>query len=142
MPTLEVILEKIESLRRCLLRIEEKAKLGKIYFLDNLDAQDVVVLNLERSVQLCVDMAAHIVARDEFSVAPNSMSESFQRLQGFGIVSEQQATRMIKAVGFRNLAVHEYAELDPEIVFKVATEHLDDFRSFVAAILIYLERSG
>jgi uncharacterized protein YutE (UPF0331/DUF86 family) len=45
------------------------------------------------------------------------------------------AERMTKAVGFRNTALHAYQAIDWEIVFRIATEHLDDFRAFSRQIL-------
>lgn len=35
----------------------------------------------------------------------------------------------------RNTAVHAYQEIDWEIVFRIATDHLDDFRAFSRQIL-------
>jgi uncharacterized protein YutE (UPF0331/DUF86 family) len=42
---------------------------------------------------------------------------------------------MGKAVGFRNTAVHAYQEIDWEIVYRIITEHLSDFRDFSRQIL-------
>ena len=58
-----VIKTKLESLRKCLDRIEAKkpGTLGDL--LQDIDIQDIIALNLERSVQLCVDIANHIFYR-------------------------------------------------------------------------------
>ena len=42
-------------------------------------------------------------------------------------------------VGFRNIAIHEYKQLDEEIVRDVIENHLGDIKEFVRAI-INLER--
>jgi len=38
------------------------------------------------------------------------------------------------AVGFRNVAVHNYQAIDWEVVHKISYERLDDFREFAGAI--------
>jgi uncharacterized protein YutE (UPF0331/DUF86 family) len=40
-----------------------------------------------------------------------------------------------KAVGFRNIVVHNYQEIDWEIVFNICHHKLDDFRAFAQAIV-------
>jgi len=42
------------------------------------------------------------------------------------------------AVGFRNVAVHAYDEIDYAIVFSICTKHLDDFRAFARQIMAAL----
>ncbi|MCK5852244.1 DUF86 domain-containing protein [bacterium] len=41
---------------------------------------------------------------------------------------------MIKAVGFRNIAVHTYQDIDWEIVYSIVTKNLDDFVEFAKQI--------
>lgn len=43
--------------------------------------------------------------------------------------------------GFRNVLVHGYAAVDPEIVQDVVANRLDDLLSFVAAIRARLARA-
>lgn len=53
----EVIEQKLESLRRCLQRIETKCPAAAETLAADFDLQDIVALNLSRAVQLCVDIA-------------------------------------------------------------------------------------
>ncbi len=41
---------------------------------------------------------------------------------------------MIKAVGFRNVAVHTYQNIDWEIVYSIVTKNLTDFVDFAKII--------
>ena len=52
-----------------------------------------------------------------------------------GVISVDQAMRMKKAVGFRNIAVHNYEAIDWEITHAIATRHLSDFAAFAAAVV-------
>lgn len=131
----ELVLEKkIDSILRYLERIEGRIPEHKQQFLDDLDAQDVIVLNLTRIIQLCVDIAMHMIANTNIE-APQTMSESFDKLERLKIVDENIADKMKKSVGFRNIAVHNYNELDLDLTFDIASKHIGDFRKFVKQIV-------
>ncbi|MFT4177990.1 MAG: hypothetical protein QM612_00780 [Thermomonas sp.] len=57
-----IIERKLDSLQRCLARLHTKAPANVEQLRGDIDLQDVLVLNLSRAVQLCVDMAAHVIA--------------------------------------------------------------------------------
>jgi len=67
----EVIEQKLESLRRCVLRIQDKCPPSAEGLVDDVDLQDILSLNLSRAVQLCVDISAHIIARKSIPPAIN-----------------------------------------------------------------------
>ena len=79
----EIIYSKIESLGRCVDRVKSKTPDNRHDLTDDLDRQDIIVLNLERAVQLSVDIAAHLVAELQ-QPAPMSMAE------GFGMLCQQR----------------------------------------------------
>lgn len=128
-----IINKKLDSLYRCIKRIEEKCPADTSELKQNIDLQDVIVLNLSRAVQLCVDIAAHSLTNSSQPV-PNTMSETFQRLAEQHLIGTDLADRLKKSVGFRNLAVHNYHDLNWDIVFAVAAKHLGDFREFAQKV--------
>jgi len=75
-----VLAKKIDSILRCLNRIEQRLPKTAVDFFQDFDAQDVVVLNLTRAIQLSVDIATHIIACKN-DVLPRTMSEAFVCLQ-------------------------------------------------------------
>lgn len=129
-----VLDSKIESLRRCIARVQSKCPTSLTALEADIDTQDVIVLNLSRAVQLCVDMAMHRLADSE-APTPQTMGESFVLLAKQGIIDTALCARMRSAVGFRNLAVHNYDTINWAVVFTIATTHLDDFRAFAKAML-------
>ncbi|MBP7865811.1 MAG: DUF86 domain-containing protein [Acidobacteria bacterium] len=130
----DVTLAKLESLERCLRRLEVKRPEHVEELTDDLDRQDILAVNLERAVQLCVDLAAMRIA-DGGVPAPETMGEAFAVLRDTGVLSAVVADRMMKAVAFRNIAVHAYRRIDWEIVFAIVHHHLEDFRAFSREIL-------
>ncbi|MHC4886715.1 MAG: type VII toxin-antitoxin system HepT family RNase toxin [Planctomycetota bacterium] len=129
-----VVANKLESLRRCVVRIESKVPDSAEALKKDVDCQDILSINLERAVQVCVDISSHIVATTELP-APATMGEGFDQLAELGVISSELAVRMRKAVGFRNLSVHAYDEIDWEIVFSIVTKHLSDFTAYARAIV-------
>lgn len=128
-----VIEQKLESLRRCVQRIEEKRPADVGELLKDADRQDIIALNLTRAVQLCVDIGAHILA-DLETKPPNTMGETFDKLAEAAVISMQVAQRLRKAVGFRNIAIHNYEAVDWRIVHSICHTRLDDFKAFARAV--------
>lgn len=102
-----LIYDKIESLRRCIARVESRRPEQLDILLTDLDSQDILSLNLTRAVQLCVDIAMHVIASTNQPI-PETMAESFDRLHDLRILSSDLAERLKRAVGFRNVAIHNY----------------------------------
>ena len=124
-----ILAEKLESLRRCIARIEQRRVDSADTLASDVDTQDILALNLTRAVQLCVDAAVHVLAETE-QPAPATMGEAFELLAREQIVPEDLALRMRSAVGFRNLAVHAYHRIDWEIVHRLTHDGVEDLRAF------------
>ena len=103
----EVVEAKLDSLRHCVQRIRDKTPNSAQVLEGNDDIQDIISVNLERSVHQSVDFASHIIA-DSDEDAPTTMGSSFDGLRRIGIITEELAAQLKKAVGFRNIAVHAY----------------------------------
>lgn len=129
----QLIQEKIESLRRCIKRIETKRPEQFEELENNLDLQDILSVNLERAVQMCVDIAAHILSQTE-SEPPETMAKIFELLENKKIIRSSTALSMKKAVGFRNIAVHNYKKINWEIVYNICHQKINDFKTFAREI--------
>lgn len=137
----EVLTAKLESLRRCVARVKSTVPPTAEQLKEDIDAQDIVSLNLVRAVQVCTDIAAHLVADRECAV-PDTMAGCFEALSCLGILSEPLAASMKRAVGFRNLSVHAYDMLDWDLVHAIATGRLDDFAGFARSVEVCLDQDA
>lgn len=129
-----VVNEKLESLRRCVQRIETKCPASPRELIADADLQDILALNLTRAVQLCVDVAAHVLSRLDVPI-PGTMGETFDALTVAKVLPAELAARMKRAVGFRNIAVHNYRAIDWEIVHGICRRNLDDFKTFATIVV-------
>ena len=129
-----VIEHRLESLRRCIARVESRRPSAVEVLQADADLQDILSVNLERAVQLCVDIANHLIAASE-ARPPSSMGEAFEILSDEGVLPPELAQRMKKAVGFRNIAVHAYQRIDWAIVFDISHHRLHDFEEFARRVV-------
>lgn len=133
----EVVEQKLESLRRCLQRIETRCPVMAETLLADFDLQDIVSLNLSRAVQLCVDIGAHLIAGMNVE-PPGTMGQTFDILAQAALLPENLALSLKKAVGFRNIAIHNYDAINWYIVHSIAKNHLTDFSEFAKAVAVRL----
>lgn len=135
----QLIEQKLESLRRCLSRIQSRLPETADQLASDLDAQDIVALNLTRSIQICVDLASHWVSQHPELPSPQTMGESFELLSKIDVISPELAANLRRSVGFRNIMVHAYEEVDWNIVFAICTRHIHEFKDFARNIAIAAE---
>jgi len=129
----EVILIKIESIEKCLSRIESKIRDEK-FDMKDYDTQDIVVLNLQRACQQSIDIAMFLVAEMALGI-PKGSAEAFEKLMEKEIISRETYRSMKGMVGFRNVAVHQYQQINYKIVEIVVREHLEDFRRYTRELI-------
>jgi uncharacterized protein YutE (UPF0331/DUF86 family) len=130
----DVVLSKAASIERCVARIREVYADNDENLWDNHTTQDSILLNLQRACELSIDLAMHVVRKRRLGV-PGDSREAFDFLQSGGILDAELAARLKRMVGFRNVAIHEYAKLDMAIVKRIITERLNDFLAFTQRLL-------
>lgn len=96
---------------------------------------------VERTLQLiiesCIDIASHVVSAEGFREAKDN-KDLFVVLNEQGILSTGLLPAMINMCKFRNIVVHDYTRIDPEIVIGVLNRNLNDFDSFSKEIGKYI----
>ena len=103
----EVLEAKLAALIRCIHRVRSQ-EISSIEELENdIDKQDIIILNLQRAVQICVDIGNHILL-DYSTETPTTMAETFKKMAQNKLISQNTAENLSHAVGFRNIAVHQY----------------------------------
>ena len=56
------------------------------------------------------------------------------RLEENGYLDNEITEKMVKAVGLRNLVVHEYSKIDLERIFEVTQKDITDLNEFLKSI--------
>jgi len=134
-----LIERKLELLRGHVARVRSRRPAQAQQLAADVDLQDIIVLNLSRAVQACVDIGAHLLV-DTPQSPPSTMGDTFTRLAETGLIDADLAQRLRRAVGFRNLAVHAYDAIDWAQVHILAGEPLRDFEDFARSIAQAIDR--
>ncbi len=130
----DVLVNKAEIIERCLKRIKEIYGKSPKNLLEDQLKQDAILLNTERACQATIDAAMRIIRQKKLGI-PKESREAFTILEQAKIIDGPLATNLRKMVGFRNIAIHEYQELDLKLLQKVIEEDFTDIRAFVRVIV-------
>jgi uncharacterized protein YutE (UPF0331/DUF86 family) len=129
-----VILAKAETIGRCVRRAREERAAAGAAFVGDYTRQDAAVLNVQRACEAAVDIAHRIVRLRALGL-PASHREAFDLIASADLITVELADALKRMVGFRNVAVHQYAKLDLAVLERVIDAGLDDLLAFTAAAL-------
>ncbi|OGO83379.1 MAG: hypothetical protein A2Y21_01860 [Clostridiales bacterium GWC2_40_7] len=129
----DIILNKVQTIHRCIKRINEEYLSGSDS-LSDYTRQDSIILNILRACETSIDLAMHIVSERCLEVPQNSR-DAFEIIFRNGIIDKQLEQKLKAMVGFRNIAVHDYQAISIEIVKGIVENHLDDFREFADIVM-------
>jgi len=94
----DLILAKAALAEKYINRAGHTGKVDLDLFKKDLDCQDIVIFNLQKAIQKCIDMAAHIISDEDLGL-PGSTNEMFYLLEENGYLDRDLTEKMIKAVG-------------------------------------------
>ena len=134
----DLILAKSASVKKRLNRINQKRKIEKSLFREDLDCQEIILFNLQMAIQECVDIASHIISEEGWGV-PGSTNEMFYLLEENSYLDRDLTEKMVKCVGFRNILVHEYTRIELDLVHEIAEKDIHDLERYLKAIFAKLE---
>ncbi len=129
-----IALRKVEQIERCVSRIREEYIGHEREFETNQTKQDAILLNIQRACQVAIDLATHVVRLKKLGI-PEDVRDCFVLLEKGKIISQALSKNLQGMVGFRNIIVHEYDQLNLEIARSVIENHLDDFIAFTKNVL-------
>jgi uncharacterized protein YutE (UPF0331/DUF86 family) len=115
-------------------RAREEHALAEGLFLSNYSRQDAAILNIQRACEAALDMAQRVVSTQKWGVAETSR-DLFGVLQRNAVIDEKMTTTLSHMVGFRNLAVHDYEDLDMRIVESIIQNDASDLLAFSELVL-------
>ena len=125
----DVILNKAGVIERCIERVREEHDGNDDNLMKNFTCQDSIILNLQRSCEATIDLAMHLVKEKKLGI-PQESKDAFLMLSEADLLDKELSERLMKMVGFRNIAVHDYKKLNLEIVKSIVNNDLDVFLDF------------
>jgi uncharacterized protein YutE (UPF0331/DUF86 family) len=102
---------------------------------------DALTLNIERACQAAIDLAMHVVAKQRLGV-PQSSGDAFIFLEKAGMISTQLRQSLVAMTGFRNIAIHQYQQLDSSVLHYIVEKGYQDLIAFGSALGVQIEDSS
>jgi len=133
-----LIMEKLKELDRYLKQLKVYKEITTEELADNLDQLWIVERGLHLSIQILLDIGNHLLA--EAGITVEDYSGIFVKLAELGVIPVEFGKRIKGMAGFRNILVHEYANVDLKKLVAVLREGLTDFRDFAGYIVKYIDR--
>jgi uncharacterized protein YutE (UPF0331/DUF86 family) len=96
---------------------------------------------LQISIETVLTICQLFVAGERLGL-PSEENDVFEKLARAGVVSPEVAAILHGMKGFRNILVHEYGDVDDDLVFLFLTTRTEDFLVFRREILEALARRG
>lgn len=133
-----------EVIRRRLRKLDEYLVILdglRRYTLDEFLASPERYGSAERFLQLAVeallDVGSHVIAELELGTV-EAYSDIPKILAGKGYISSELAEQWIRMIGFRNILVHEYLDVDRRLVYEILQHQLSDLQALRKAFAQFL----
>lgn len=121
----DIVVNKIQSMQRCVARAREEYEFAGRDLASDITHQDAAVLNIMRACELAIDLANHLTKVRKLGI-PTDSRQTFELLAEAGLIAPELMKRLRSMVGLRNVAVHDYRELDARIVDWVINQGFAD----------------
>jgi len=134
-----VVAAKLRELDDRIGRVREHLPADASRLAADRDALDLVSFNLMLAVQVCLDIASHLIADEAWPPAA-SLGEAFQCLGEHGVITPATAAALRRAAGLRNVVAHGYAEAHPDLLYRAASDGLTDLQRFASEVSSWVPR--
>jgi uncharacterized protein YutE (UPF0331/DUF86 family) len=131
MTDVELIAKQLAFIETMVSDLRRLARPGDIA--SDIREERFVAHTLQMAAQAALDVASHIVSDERLGEAQTNR-EMFALLERSGWLTGSLSTRMQAIEGFRNLVVHGYAKVDPDILRDIVVHRLDDLTEFTSAV--------
>lgn len=105
--------------------------------------EDILRFSTERLIQLIVECATdinnHVVAETQ-NRPPEDYRSSFLKAAEVGLITRELAKKIQGSAGMRNILVHEYMDIDHQMVFVAVPKTLKYYREYLKQVNHSLEK--
>jgi len=133
----EVIRKRLDKLDEYLKILENIQRYSKKEFVDEPERYGSAERFLQLAIETINDMASHIVAEEKLGVV--DASRDLPRLfRENNVIDENLGNRWIRIIGFRNILVHDYLDVDRNTVYSVLQNEISDLKELMRMFSKYL----
>lgn len=108
---------------------------------EDIDIQDLVSHRLHVAVEMMIDISVHVAGGLNLP-GRDTAADVFRLLAQHEILSNDLVDRIVKAPNQRNILVHEYLDVDYEVINQNYEGYIGDLKQFQREITEYLVKEG
>ncbi|MGI6285678.1 DUF86 domain-containing protein [Neomoorella humiferrea] len=130
----EKIRQKLQFMRQELRELKKFQGMDLNQFQTNSLYEAAATRMLQVTIEAMLDICAHIIAREGWGL-PKSYVETIELVARNGLIPQQFEGTYKAMARFRNRIIHLYDEIEVTEIWNIIQNHLDDFRTFIAAVI-------
>ncbi len=127
------VIERLAKLGEIVARLQERSGMTRDEYRVDADTQWIVERGLEVGSSALLDIGNHILV-GAFQISVDEYEQIIERLRERDVISPTLHAELRGLGGFRNILVHGYLKLDPELVYEHYRKALRSFPRFIAEI--------
>lgn len=135
----EAVQQRLKRLEEVMTGLEELSTVGAAR--GDLSHTWAVERGLHLGAEIVFDIGNHILSA-HFGVTTANYREIVEQLADRGVLPEVLRHRLAGLAGFRNILVHDYLRIDPDLALQALRRAPADFGEFARAVRSWLEGSG
>lgn len=128
-----IIIRKLNQLETTINQLRKLQKYSFDEVKDDLEKLWAIEHGLQIAIQIIIDIGNHMIAE----IGENEIdkyTDIFDKLVKHDIIPSEFAINIKGMIGFRNLLVHRYGEVNVEVVYDILQNRLYDFERFVGYV--------
>lgn len=133
-----VLVSRLSALEGYLAKLEAFARYSREEFLGDEDVHHLAERYLHLACECMLDVAQHVIS-DMGYRQPEGYRDTMDVLREEGLFDEDLTERLKGWIGFRNILVHLYVEIDHGVSYQAIAEELGDLKAFASRMASLLE---
>ena len=134
-----IIMAKLGKLQQYLNYLRELRKSSFKDFMSDFKITGAVERYLQVSIECMIDIGNEIISSLQLQ-RPERYRDIPYILARSGVMPERFADTMASMIGFKNLLVHDYADINLKLVYEFLQTKLTDFEEFIRHIVEWLKK--
>jgi len=103
-------------------------------FLKDAKLRKAIEWSIVSAIEGCINLGRQVIAEKDLRI-PENNREVFEILSEEGLISEELLDKMKRAIGYRNMAIHRYSDLDPATTFGIMKKRHFDLELFLSELV-------
>ena len=134
-----IVRRKLNKMIEYLGQLEEVNQYTLENYLDNFFVKRTAERLIQLIVETATDINGHLIVSSGHK-PPADYYTSFIKLSDCQILDENFAEKIAPSAGLRNRLVHEYEEIDDQIVYKSIGKTIESYTEYIKKIENYLKK--